>query len=91
VCLNTLSSWNARNNIFYIAQLNDGVERIRAIVGSREESELEDTEIKNALWNEYFNVEVALQGLLGSSHSVFVFSSYSFDRETRTKTNGRRT
>ena len=75
----------------YIAQLTDGVERIRAIVGSREESELDDTEIKNALWNEYFNVEVALQGLLGSSHPVFISLSYSFRRETRTKTNGRRT
>ena len=37
---------------------------IRAVVGPQEESGLEDSMIKDALWNEYFNVDHAIQWLL---------------------------
>jgi hypothetical protein len=46
--------------------MNDGLERVRAVLGPQEESGLEDSMIKDALWNEYFNVEHAIQWLLGS-------------------------
>jgi hypothetical protein len=70
--------------------MNDGLQHIRSIVGPQEQSEIEDSEIKNALWNVYFDVEHALQGLLGSSHFVSITSSsHSFRRDTRTKANGR--
>jgi hypothetical protein len=49
--------------------MDDGLERVRAVLGHEEESGLEDSVIKNALWNEYFNVEHAIQGLLGLSRS----------------------
>jgi hypothetical protein len=47
--------------------LNDGLESVRAVLGPQEESGLEDSVIKDALWNEYFDVEKAIQWLLGMS------------------------
>lgn len=45
--------------------MNDGLERVRAIIGPQDESGLEDLVIKDALWNEYFDVERSVQWLLG--------------------------
>jgi hypothetical protein len=50
--------------------MNEGLERVRAIIGSQTESGLEDAMIKDALWNEFFNVEHAVQSLLGLSDSL---------------------
>lgn len=45
--------------------MDDGLARVRAVLGPPEECGLEDSVIKDALWNEYFHVENAIQGLLG--------------------------
>ena len=56
--------------------MNDGLARVRATLGPEEESGVADSMIKDALWNEYFNVENAIQGIFGSSDLV---SAYRFD------------
>jgi len=55
--------------------MNDGLAHVRAVLGSQEECGLEDSMIKDALWNEYFNVENAIQGLLGLSDFVLISMS----------------
>lgn len=47
--------------------MNEGLERVRAVVGSEAESGLEDSTIKDALWNEFFDVDHAVSWLLGLS------------------------
>jgi hypothetical protein len=44
----------------------DGLERVKNVMGSEEQSGLSDSTIKDVLWNEYFNVESAVQYLVGS-------------------------
>ena len=53
--------------------MNNGLERVRAVVGPQEDSGLEDSMIKDALWNEYFNVEHAVQWLLGVSGFTLIY------------------
>ena len=45
--------------------MNAGLEHIRAIIGSHQASGLEDNVIKDALWNEYFDVDRAVDWLMG--------------------------
>lgn len=45
--------------------MNDGLARVRALLGPQESSGLEDGIIKDALWNEYFDVQRSVQWLLG--------------------------
>lgn len=47
--------------------MNAGLEHIRAIIGSHQASGLEDNVIKDALWNEYFDVDRAVDWLMGKS------------------------
>jgi hypothetical protein len=56
-----------------VDQMNDGLERVRAIIGPQEDSGLEDSMIKDALWNEYFNVDHAVQWLLGVSGFILIY------------------
>jgi hypothetical protein len=67
--------------------MNEGLERVRAIIGSQAESGLADAMIKDALWNEFFNVEHAVQSLLGLSDSqvYLCFRSHIVYRGTGTK------
>lgn len=45
--------------------MNVGLEHVRAIIGSHQASGLDDNTIKNALWNEYFDVDRAVDWLMG--------------------------
>lgn len=45
--------------------MNSGLEHIRAIIGSHRASGFDDNMIKNALWNEYFDVDRAVGWLMG--------------------------
>lgn len=54
------------NSPYPLAQLNDGLDQIRVILGPEGQSELSDTEIKDALWNNYFDIDVTLQWALGT-------------------------
>lgn len=48
------------------AQMNDGLEQVRLIIGGEDVSELSDNSIKDALWEYYFDVEKTVQWSLGS-------------------------
>ena len=48
------------------AQMNDGLEQVRLIIGDVDVSELSDNSIKDALWEYYFDVEKTIQWSLGS-------------------------
>ena len=48
------------------AQMNDGLEQVRLIIGDEDVSELSDNSIKEALWEYYFDVEKTVQWSLGS-------------------------
>ncbi|KIM45904.1 hypothetical protein M413DRAFT_23715 [Hebeloma cylindrosporum] len=43
------------------AQMNDGLEQVRLIIGGEDVSELSDNSIKDALWEYYFDVEKTIQ------------------------------
>ncbi|KAF8974681.1 hypothetical protein BDZ97DRAFT_1935463, partial [Flammula alnicola] len=43
------------------AQMNDGLEQVRLIIGNEDISELSDNSIKDALWEYYFDVEKTVQ------------------------------
>jgi hypothetical protein len=47
------------------AQMNDGLEQVRLIIGDEDLSELSDNSIKDALWEYYFDVEKTVQWSLG--------------------------
>jgi len=51
------------------AQMNDGLEQVRLIIGGEDVSELSDKSIKDALWEYYFDVEQTIQWALGSFFS----------------------
>ncbi|KAF7978351.1 hypothetical protein HWV62_997 [Athelia sp. TMB] len=46
------------------AQMDEGLERVRALLGPFETTGLDDKVVKDALWNEYFDVERSVQWLL---------------------------
>lgn len=48
-----------------IAQLESGLEHVRAVIGSEEDSGLADGVVRDALWDQYFDVENAIGWLLG--------------------------
>lgn len=47
------------------AQINDGLEQVRLIIGNEVTSELSDNSIKDALWEYYFDIERTVQWALG--------------------------
>lgn len=56
----------------------DGLEHIRATLGDERQSALTDQEIKDALYEAYFDVEQAIAVLLGMfihSHMVLLLTS----------------
>jgi hypothetical protein len=49
-----------------IARLNDGLDQLREIVGSADQSGLSDATIQDFLWNCEFDIEEATQWALGA-------------------------
>lgn len=47
------------------AQINDGIEQVRLVIGDEVTSELSDNAIKEALWEYFFSVENTIQWALG--------------------------
>jgi HBS1 N-terminus len=47
------------------AQMNDGLEQVRLVIGNEVTSELSDNSIKDALWEYYFDIERTVQWALG--------------------------
>jgi hypothetical protein len=47
------------------AQMNDGLEQVRLVIGDEVTSELSDNSIKDALWEYYFDIERTVQWALG--------------------------
>jgi hypothetical protein len=47
------------------AQMNDGLEQVRLVIGNEVTSELSDDSIKDALWEYYFDIERTVQWALG--------------------------
>lgn len=47
------------------AQMNDGLEQVRLVIGDEATSELSDKSIKDALWEFYFDIERTVQWALG--------------------------
>lgn len=63
--------WNRTYPLFtYTVQMAEGLSRVRHVLGSSTESGISDKEIRDALWQEYFNVETALQYLVGKLLSL---------------------
>jgi hypothetical protein len=52
------------------AQLSNGLTRARAILGSEEESGLSDKAVKDAIWDQWFDVDKAVRWLLGLSQTI---------------------
>jgi hypothetical protein len=53
--------------------LNNGLEQVRAILGPEDSSGFSDNFIKNALWDNWFDVERTVDYLLGMSSSISSF------------------
>ncbi|ETW84469.1 hypothetical protein HETIRDRAFT_170967 [Heterobasidion irregulare TC 32-1] len=49
------------------AQMESGLEHIRAVLGSEAESGLSDSVIRETLWDSYFDVEKSVEWLMGIS------------------------
>lgn len=49
------------------AQLESGIEHIRAVVGDEASSDLDDAIIRDTLWQFYFDIEQSIAWLFGSS------------------------
>jgi hypothetical protein len=47
------------------AQMNDGLEQVRLVIGGEAASGLSDTSIKDALWEYYFDVEKTIYWAVG--------------------------
>ena len=54
-----------------IAQMIDGLEQVRNILGDQEHSGFSDQAIKDALWEFFFDVDKSVVLLLGSSHPLY--------------------
>ena len=52
------------------AQMIDGVEQVRNILGDQERSGCSDQAIKDALWEFYFDVDKSIVWLLGASYRL---------------------
>lgn len=48
------------------AQMNDGLEQVRLVVGDEDVSGLSDNVIKDVLWNNYYDIEKTVDWALGS-------------------------
>lgn len=59
---NMLASVHAE---FIQAQMNDGLEQVRLIIGNEDMAGLSDDSIKDTLWEYYFNIEKTVQWALG--------------------------
>lgn len=51
--------------------MSDGLEQVRVVIGSVDECGISDTDIKNALWNNYFAIEETVQWALGIFPRLF--------------------
>ena len=47
------------------AQMNDGLEQVRLVIGNELTSELSDNSIKDALWEYFFDIERTVRWALG--------------------------
>ena len=52
------------------AQMIDGLEQVRSILGDQEHSGISDQAIKDALWEFFFDVDKSVVLLLGTSCSL---------------------
>ena len=48
-----------------LERLEEGLEQIRNMIGSEAQSGITDDEIKDTLWNAYYDVEASLNSILG--------------------------
>lgn len=60
--------WNVRIEEGHVAQMEDGLERVRIVLGSEAESGLSDGIVKETLWESYFNVDEAIDWLVRAYH-----------------------
>ena len=70
----------------YLAQMESGIEHIRAIVGDESTSGLDDAIITDTLWQFYFDIDQSIAWLLGSSsplHTTPTPSPFSDEQERR--------
>ena len=65
-----LDKYFKQSNFATTAQMDEGLERVRALLGPFETTGLDDKVVKDALWNEYFDVERSVDWLLGSAASA---------------------
>ena len=56
------------NNLGILEQLTYGLEQIRATIGTVEQSGLTDREIKDTLYNFYYDIEQSLNWIFGEPH-----------------------
>lgn len=47
------------------AQMNDGLDQVRLVVGDEAQSGLSDNAVRDALWEYYFDVERTIQWAFG--------------------------
>lgn len=68
------------------AQMESGVEQIRAVVGDEATSGLDDAIIRDTLWQFYFNIEQSIAWLFGSSSPCHpaLLSHFPEEQERRT-------
>jgi hypothetical protein len=45
--------------------MEDGLERVRTLLGDVEQSGLTDQEVRDTLWDAYFNFDKAIEWLIG--------------------------
>lgn len=48
------------------AQMNDGLEQVRLVIGDQDMSEISDNTIKDVLWDYFFDIEKTIQWAIGS-------------------------
>lgn len=59
---------------FVQAQMNDGLDQVKLVIGGEAQSGLSDNAIRDALWEYYFDVEKTIQWAFGSLIYTQMFS-----------------
>jgi len=55
---------------FHQAQMSDGLDQVRLIIGTENDSGISDKSIKDVLWDSYFNLEETVRWALGWAKSL---------------------
>lgn len=77
-------TWHATHAWFpYIVQMNVSLDRVREVVGPEHESGFTDADIREALWEYYFDVDQTIDWVFGTQLVTTTVPSYPHFRYSR--------